>query len=59
MDMIEQDERLDARKVILTGCSRLGKAALIAGAFDERHRHSVEKTMNGTVRTRLNSILPR
>ena len=36
MDMIEQDKRLDARKVILTGCSRLGKAALIAGAFDER-----------------------
>lgn len=36
MDMIEKSEKLDERHVILTGYSRLGKAALIAGAFDER-----------------------
>lgn len=36
MDLIEMDTRLDAKRVILTGCSRLAKAALIAGAFDER-----------------------
>lgn len=36
MDMLERDERIDASRVLLTGSSRLGKAALLAGAFDER-----------------------
>ena len=36
MDMIEKDPSLDASKVVLTGASRLGKAALLASAYDER-----------------------
>ena len=36
MDMLEKDRRVDASRALLTGCSRLGKAALLAGAFDQR-----------------------
>lgn len=36
MDMLGKDSRIDASKVLLTGSSRLGKAALLAAAFDER-----------------------
>lgn len=36
MDMIECDSMLNEKKVVVTGSSRLGKAALIAGAFDTR-----------------------
>lgn len=36
MDMIQNDTRIDAGKVVVAGCSRLGKAALLAGVSDER-----------------------
>ena len=37
LDLVEAHEpTIDARRAVVTGCSRLGKAALIAGAFDER-----------------------
>ncbi len=36
VDVIETTDKLDAKKIIVTGHSRYGKAALLAGAFDER-----------------------
>ena len=36
MDLVEEESGLDAKRVVVTGCSRLGKAALIAGAYEER-----------------------
>jgi hypothetical protein len=36
IDAVESDDRIDRRKVVVTGHSRYGKAALVAGAFDER-----------------------
>ena len=36
IDAIEADPRIDAKKIVVTGHSRYGKMALIAGAFDER-----------------------
>lgn len=35
IDAIETVGKIDAKKVIVTGHSRYGKVALIAGAFDE------------------------
>jgi endo-1,4-beta-xylanase len=36
IDALEQDDRIDTGKIVVTGHSRYGKAALVAGAFDER-----------------------
>ncbi len=38
LDLIGEIEGLDEGKVVVTGASRLGKAALIAGAFDQRFK---------------------
>jgi hypothetical protein len=36
IDYLEKDSSIDAKKIVVVGHSRLGKAALLAGAFDER-----------------------
>ena len=36
IDALEKMDEIDAKKVVVTGHSRYGKAALVAGAFDER-----------------------
>jgi hypothetical protein len=36
IDALETLDKVDAKKVIVTGHSRYGKAALVAGAFDDR-----------------------
>src|SRR5262249_45979715 len=36
LDALETVDQIDAKKAIVTGHSRYGKAALIAGAFDDR-----------------------
>jgi endo-1,4-beta-xylanase len=36
IDALEKVDKVDAKKVVVTGHSRYGKAALVAGAFDER-----------------------
>ena len=47
MDYIEQDEKLDQTKVILTGYSRLAKAALVASAHDTRFPVTVTNQTGG------------
>ncbi|MEO6035938.1 MAG: acetylxylan esterase [Verrucomicrobiota bacterium] len=36
VDYLETDRRIDPKKIAVVGHSRLGKAAILAGAFDER-----------------------
>lgn len=36
VDYLETDPAIDAKKLIVTGVSRTGKSAMIAGAFDDR-----------------------
>ena len=36
IDALEEVDRIDMEKIVVTGHSRYGKAALVAGAFDER-----------------------
>ena len=36
LDLAVREPGIDAKRAVVTGCSRLGKAALIAGAFDDR-----------------------
>jgi endo-1,4-beta-xylanase len=36
IDALEKEDRIDVKKVVVTGHSRYGKAALVAGAFDDR-----------------------
>ncbi len=36
IDALEGDSRIDPKKIVVTGHSRNGKAALLAGAFDDR-----------------------
>ena len=52
IDVIEADpsQLFDIRKIGVTGCSRNGKGALVAGAFDERIALTI-------VRTLLNKLL--
>jgi endo-1,4-beta-xylanase len=36
IDVLEKVDRIDTEKIVVTGHSRYGKAALVAGAFDDR-----------------------
>jgi len=47
LDYAEKDPLLDAKRSVVTGCSRLGKAALIAAARDERFAVCVPNQTGG------------
>ena len=47
LDLAERVPELDARRSVVTGCSRLGKAALIAAARDERFAVCVPNQTGG------------
>ena len=55
LDWIETEPLLDAKRVAATGLSRNGKAALIAGAFDERFAMTVS-CCSGCSGAKLNHI---
>jgi lysophospholipase L1-like esterase len=47
LDLAERIPEIDAKKSIVTGCSRLGKAALVAAARDERFAVCVPNQTGG------------
>lgn len=47
LDLASSIKEIDAEKSVVTGCSRLGKAALIAGARDERFAVTVPNQTGG------------
>ena len=47
MDMVEQMDSLDASRLVVTGSSRLGKAAMLASAFDTRFQTAVVNQAGG------------
>ncbi len=47
LDLAERLPELDAKRAVVTGCSRLGKAALIAAARDERFAVCVPNQTGG------------
>ena len=47
LDLAETIPEIDAKKSVVTGCSRLGKAALVAAARDERFRVCVPNQTGG------------
>ncbi len=47
LDLAERIPEIDAKKAVVTGCSRLGKAALIAAARDERFAVCVPNQTGG------------
>lgn len=47
LDLAETIPEIDAARALVTGCSRLGKAALIAGARDERFAVTVPNQTGG------------
>ena len=47
LDLAERTPELDAKRAVVTGCSRLGKAALIAAARDERFAVCVPNQTGG------------
>ena len=47
LDLVERMPEIDARKVVVTGCSRLGKSALLAAARDERFAVCVPNQCGG------------